>query len=288
MSLNKYPHNYWDGEAVKTSNVVIKKKNFLQYPGKVKIFAHQGGMGSQPEYKNTMVAFEHAVAQGITYIEIDVRLTSGRELVIVHDPRMRGVGLIRKKTLGYINNARVHTGKEPLIRLEDLLTKALIDQKWSRVKFNIDPKNESSVESLINLLKKKKEAIDRVCISSFSDRGTERIREEIGPKLCTALGPIGVLFLRLASYHSSFFSRLASFISRKFRHYLEADCAQVPSWMVDKRLIEESHKRGLEVHVWTVNGPERMKYLIDLGVDGIMTDYPDVLKAILKERSGLV
>jgi glycerophosphoryl diester phosphodiesterase len=58
--------------------------------------------------------------------------------------------------------------------------------------------------------------------------------------------------------------------------------------MVDKRLIEESHKRGLEVHVWTVNGPERMKYLIDLGVDGIMTDYPDVLKAILKERSGLV
>lgn len=98
-----------------------------------------------------------------------------------------------------------------------------------------------------------------------------------GPRLATSYGVRGVLGLRLRSYGIPAALRAG------------AVCAQVPESqngvrVVDRRFVREAHARGLQVHVWTVNEPDRMAALLDLGVDGIMTDHIETLRTVLSER----
>ncbi|WP_461029729.1 glycerophosphodiester phosphodiesterase family protein, partial [Streptomyces sparsus] len=98
-----------------------------------------------------------------------------------------------------------------------------------------------------------------------------------GPRLATSLGPAGVFGLRLRSY------RLPGRVRRS------AVCVQVPVRhagvrVVDRALVAAAHRRGLQVHVWTVNDAEQMRELLDLGVDGIMTDHIELLRQVLVER----
>ena len=97
--------------------------------------------------------------------------------------------------------------------------------------------------------------------------------------MCTALGPRGVAALRLASYAPRLARRVPG----------GAGCAQVPVGLggralVDERFVAAAHARGLQVHVWTVDRPEECRRLLDLGVDGLMTDRPAMLRALLEER----
>jgi glycerophosphoryl diester phosphodiesterase len=120
---------------------------------------------------------------------------------------------------------------------------------------------------------------DRVCLASFSDARIHAARRLLGPTVCTALGPRGVAALRLASYRP----RAAGLLR------LPAGCAQVPLQLggralVDERFVTAAHARGLQVHVWTVDSPEETETLLDLGVDGIMTDRPTMLREVLEKR----
>jgi glycerophosphoryl diester phosphodiesterase len=160
-------------------------------------------------------------------------------------------------------------GREPVVLLEELLT------AFPTHRFNLDPKADAVVEPLARLLVTLG-ALDRVCLGSFSDRRLARLRELLGPVLCTSAGPRGTTRMRAASYGAPVRPD-------------DAGCLQVPVRargvrLVDRRFVDAAHARGMQVHVWTVDDPAEMHELLDLGVDGIMTDRPAVLRAVLTER----
>jgi len=242
---------------------------FLDHPG-VLAFSHRGGAGDWPE--NTMRAFEAAVDLGYRYVETDVHVTADGALLAFHDDVLDRVtdrsGVIGELPWSTVREARVE-GKEPIPLLEDLLG------AWPDLRVNIDPKHDASVEPLAQVIART-DAVDRVCIGAFSDDRLERIRGLL-PGVCTSLGPIGTLHLAQAAQGDASIGELPS------------PCAQVPTHfgeteIVTAAFVEEAHRRRMQVHVWTIDDPDEMVRLLDLGVDGIMTDRNAVLKDVLVAR----
>ena len=242
---------------------------FLDWPGPIP-FAHRGGASEVPE--NTMPAFEHAVGLGYRYVETDVHVTADGVLLAFHDDVLDRVtdrtGVIGELPWSVVSEARVD-GTEPIPVLEDLLG------SFPDLRVNIDPKHDASVGPLVDVLDRTG-AHDRVCVAAFSDRRLVRVRQLTAGRVCTGTGPVEVARLRAAGYRVPC-GRIA------------AACAQVPlRWqrmpVVDRRFLDAAHRRSLPVHVWTVDEPAEMERLLDLGVDGIMTDRPAVLKEVLERR----
>jgi glycerophosphoryl diester phosphodiesterase len=249
---------------------------FLDHPG-ILAFAHRGGAGDWPE--NTLPAFAAAVALGYRYLETDVHVTSDGKLVAFHDPSLDRVtdqhGRIADLPWSQVSRARVAppvgtaATDAPIPLLEDLLG------TWPDVRVNIDPKHDSAVGPLVDVIRRT-DAWDRVCVGAFSDRRLARFRRLTANRVCTGLGPAGIARLRLASLHAP----VGSFA---------AGCAQVPTHaggrtLVDARFVAAAHARRMQVHVWTIDDSIEMQRLLDLGVDGIMTDRPAVLKELLVAR----
>jgi glycerophosphoryl diester phosphodiesterase len=241
---------------------------FLDHPGPIP-FAHQGGASDAPE--NTMLAFEQAVNLGYRYVETDVHVTADGVLVAFHDDQLDRVtdrtGTIGELTWSAVQEARVD-GLEPIPLLAELLA------AWPDLRVNIDPKHDAAVEPLARVVRAAG-AVDRVCVGAFSDERLERIRALL-PGVCTSLGPLGTLQLGLASQGEEI-------------EPLPSPCAQVPTHFGDKPIVTEAflaeaHGRGLQVHVWTIDQEDEMDRLLDLGVDGIMTDRPALLRQVLERR----
>jgi glycerophosphoryl diester phosphodiesterase len=236
-------------------------------------FAHRGGAIEHLE--NSMPAFEACVALGYRYLETDVRATADGVLVAFHDPTLERTtdraGRIDQLPWSEVAQARVG-GREPLVCLEDLLG------AWPDVRFNLDIKAAGVLTPLVRLLRRLK-VTDRLCLASFSDARIAAARRLLGPSICTSLGPRGVAALRLSSY-----SPRAAALLR-----VPAGCAQVPLHLggralVDERFVTAAHARDLQVHVWTVDTEEDASALLDLGVDGVMTDRPAMLREVLEKR----
>jgi glycerophosphoryl diester phosphodiesterase len=243
---------------------------FLHWPGPI-AFAHRGGASEAPE--NTMPAFEHAVRLGYRYLETDAHVTVDGVLVAFHDDRLDRVtdrtGVIAALPWSEVRRAKVD-GREPIPLLEDLLA------AWPDVRVNIDPKQDGVAEPLAATIVRTG-SVDRVCVGAFSDRRIATVKALVGPALCTSMGPREVAQLVAASRRLPGGKRLRS------------PCAQVPTHqgrvpLVTPRLVDTAHRLGVQVHVWTIDDPAEMARLLDLGVDGIMTDRPQVLKDLLIER----
>ena len=163
-----------------------------------------------------------------------------------------------------IKTARV-SGAAPIPLLEDLLG------AWPDLRVNIDCKSDLAVDALVATLRRCG-ALDRVCVGAFSDRRIRRLRAILGDQLCSSLGPTGVATLRAGTMRRA-----------------PAQAAQVPPrqgrlTIVDRRFVDRAHRLGIKVHVWTIDDPDEMRRLLDLGADGIMTDRPTVLRDVLEER----
>jgi glycerophosphoryl diester phosphodiesterase len=235
--------------------------------------AHRGGAIEHVE--NTMAAFEACVALGYRYLETDVRVTADGVLVAFHDATLERVtdrsGRIEHLPWAEVASARIG-GREPIVRLEDLLG------AWPDVRFNLDIKAAGVLAPLVRTVRRMGVA-DRICLGSFSDARLAAARRLFGPSVCTSLGPRGVAALRLSSYSP----RAAGLVR------MQAGCAQVPLQLggralVDERFVAAAHDRGLQVHVWTVDDPAECTRMLDLGVDGIMTDRPAMLRELLEKR----
>lgn len=243
---------------------------YLDHPAPIP-FAHRGGAADGLE--NTAAAFRRAAAAGYRYFETDVHATADGKLVAFHDATLDRVtdakGRIAELSWRQVSAARV-AGTERLSLFEDLLEE-FPDARW-----NVDIKAESALYPLVNLIARAG-VWDRVCVGSFSEGRVARAHRIAGPRLATSYGVLGVLGLRLRSYAIPAALRVG------------AVAAQVPETqagvrVVDRRFVRTAHARGLQVHVWTVNEPERMEALLDLGVDGIMTDRIDILRTVLDRR----
>ncbi|MGC4892818.1 glycerophosphodiester phosphodiesterase [Micromonospora sp. DT31] len=235
-------------------------------------FAHRGGAADGDE--NTVAAFARAVDLGYRYVETDVHATADGVPVIFHDPTLERVtgepGRIAD--LRWTDLASVRVGGAALVpRLDEVL------DAWPQVRFNVDVKTDAGAEPTVATITRAG-AGDRVLLASFSDARLTRLRALAGPKVATSLGMRGVARLRLASLHG-----------RPVRLPPSVVAAQVPvSYgpvpVVDRRFLAYCHRIGLQVHVWTIDEPDRMHHLLDLGVDGIMTDHVGVLRDVYRSR----
>tara|TARA_B100001142_G_scaffold328061_1_gene387218 strand:+ start:178 stop:978 length:801 start_codon:yes stop_codon:yes gene_type:complete len=246
-----------------------KSLPFLDYPYPIP-FAHRGGAGAFPE--NTLPAFQNAVNSGYKYLETDVHSSKDGEVFAFHDDSLDRVtehsGKISDLTSKEISNIQID-GFAKIPTLLELL------ETFPEAKLNIDPKADSVVQPLTDLLKHTN-SVSRVCIGSFSDKRIKHIRKELGSGLCVSAGPKKVV---------KFIAGKLTFSKFKSDYH----CLQVPQRSGPVRIIthdfvKRAHSRGLQVHVWTVDDPYEMNELLDLGVDGLMTDEPSILKNVLIER----
>jgi glycerophosphoryl diester phosphodiesterase len=243
---------------------------YLDHPGPIP-FAHRGGAAAGLE--NTAAQFRRAVEAGYRYVETDVHATLDGRLVAFHDTTLDrvtdGAGRIADLPWSRVRRARVG-GREPVPLFEDLL------ESFPEVRWNVDLKAEPALHPLLDLIARTG-AWNRVCVGSFSEARVVRAQRLAGPRLATSYGTRGVLDLRLRSW------------GLPARPRRSAIAAQVPEArsgirVVDGRFVRAAHARGLQVHVWTINDPVRMHRLLDLGVDGIMTDHIDALRKVMEDR----
>lgn len=283
-------------------------------------FAHRG---ADPERENTMVAFRRAMDLGFRYLEIDVRTSADGELVIFHDEvldrvtngtgklsdhtwaqltQLRVIGAsaaktARKTSAGELTDSRLAVQKvqepapsesenndddapaeptgEPLVRFEDAL------RALPEAYFNVDLKDAEAVEHFAEIVERL-QAQDRVLAASFNDARRHKVRRLLSKRIATSGGWVSTALMVLLGPLGGFGK-----LSRRIAHI---DCVQVPIRqsripIVRPKFIDRCHRAGLQVHVWVVDDPQEMHRLLNLGVDGIMTDDAEALAEVMRERS---
>ena len=231
-------------------------------------FAHRGGAADGDE--NTVAAFSRAVTLGYRYLETDTHATADGVAVVLHDRSLRRVlgRPERVAELSWADLCTIRVGGEPAVpRLDDVLA------GWPAVRFNIDVKADRGVEATIQVVRRTG-ALRRVLLASFADARTARLRAALGPELATSPGVRGVARLWAAS-------RTGRGVIRRAGRFA---AVQVPRRVIDARFVSYVHRLGLPVHAWTIDAPDRMNELLDLGVDGIMTDRIHVLRDVYLQR----
>jgi len=241
--------------------------------------AHRGGALYAPNVglENTMTAFRNAIALGYTHLETDVHVTRDGRLVAFHDRLLNRVssarGQIRHLPWSELAHAQVGDGEHVPLLAEVLDT-------WPEVNLNIDLKAPGTEEPLWRLIEERG-LHDRVCVGSFSQRRIRRFRRLSRGTVATAAAPIGTVMTRFGPQIAT--GRLRT----------PADVFQVPPWIplrgrrirvITRQLVETAHRHGKQVHAWTVDDPAEMHRLLDLGVDGLVSDRIDVLKQVLLDR----
>lgn len=250
------------------------------------VIAHRGGAGLWPE--NTLHAFERAAALGADVIETDVRLTADGALVLIHDATVErttdGAGRVADLTLAELKRLDAghrftpdggrtfpHRGRGLTI---PTLAEAFALANGRR--FNLEPKDDSPalVTALCRALREHG-MVERVVVAAFRQATLEQFRREC-PEVATAAS---------ASEASAFLARYKAGLAASYSPPMQA--LQVPEYagamqVLTRDFVAAAQARNLHVHAWTVNSTEDMRRLLDMGVDGIMTDYPDRLLELLQ------
>jgi glycerophosphoryl diester phosphodiesterase len=245
--------------------------------------AHRGSRLLWPE--NTMEAFSGAVSIGYRHLETDLHLTRDGVLVCIHDHTVDrttdGSGPVGERTFDELASLdagyRHHSAEGPVFRGKGIQVPSLEEAvlTFPEVSFVVDLKTENLVGPLNDIIDRLG-LHDRLIVGSFSDRRLDEFRAVAGSRVATSTG---------AGLSRSWV--MASRMGRGVK--CEALALQLPRTsrgvrVIDGRLVEAAHGLGLQVHVWTVNKPVEMAELLDLGVDGLITDRPDLLKDVLEER----
>jgi glycerophosphoryl diester phosphodiesterase len=250
--------------------------DFLDHEGPI-AFAHRGGALEGPE--NTWESFGHAHDLGYRYMETDVHATRDGIVVAFHDEDLERTasrpGLVREMTWAELSQVELNGGGR-VPRVDELMA------AWPDVRWNVDVKHDFAVGPVIETVHRAS-ARNRVCVTSFSDRRLARLRKALGEGTCSAVGPIGVTVLRIASLIPWLVPRA---LERRLQEYgaVQVPIRQGRIPLVDGRFIDTAHRLGLQVHVWTVDDEATMDRLLGLGVDGIMTDRPTALREVLARR----
>jgi glycerophosphoryl diester phosphodiesterase len=231
--------------------------------------AHRGGSAENPE--NSLRAFQHASGLGFIDLETDIRGTRDGVAVVHHDELLTRTtdmaGRVRDLPWSEVRKAQVH-GREPIMRLEELL------EALPEARITVDVKEDASVPALVSALQRT-QAYKRVVVSSFNGRRLARVRRLVPVRTAASPAEVWALVRTLRS------QRLMQ---------IPADSIAIPMrlgrWrLLTADLVHQAHRCGLQVHVWTINDEHTMGELIDLGVDGIMTDRPTLLKQVLSARN---
>jgi glycerophosphoryl diester phosphodiesterase len=244
-------------------------------------FAHRGG-ANHPELtglENTVAAFQHAYDLGYRYFETDVHASTDGVLFACHDDELDRVsdvsGRLEDLASAEISRARI-AGTYAVPTLAELV------DTFPDVTFNIDIKSDGATARLAQFITER-EIQDRVIVGSFSHARLHRFRVLTAGGVRTSASPREV---------GPFVLCPSPLLARALR-VLPCVALQVPVRahhrgrdveVVTPRFVRNAHAAGKQVHVWTVDEPADMHRLIDLGVDGLMTDRTDLLKDVLVAR----
>lgn len=244
------------------------------------VIAHRGGGLEAPE--NSFAAFERLHGLGIRHIETDVHATKDGIPVIIHDPLLDrvsdGHGLVRDYTWADLVSIHDHSGAG-LMRLEDAL------EAFPEAIFNIDAKENRVVAPLIAAITSTRSQ-HRVCLASFNEHRLITLRKAL-PGVATSLGVSVVVKLALAlKLPRTLRNRIVATLP-KVNQGVQA--IQVPKTfrgihLVDEKFVHVAHACGWAVHVWTINDLDTAADLLSIGVDGIVTDIPTQIKALIDKR----
>lgn len=249
------------------------------------VIAHRGGAGIAPE--NTLFAFKRSAELGADVLELDVRSTIDGEFVVIHDATVNrttdGTGAVSEMTFDEIRKLDAgfrwtnDGGKTFPFRGKDIKIPTLreVFETFPDIKINIEPKHAapSPVKPLCDLINEFKRA-DKVIVGTFNNEVLENFRQTC-KSVATSANPSEVSFF-LAKYKLG--------LSESYSP--EMQVLQIPEKLGSLQIVTEdyikaAHARNLDVHVWTIDDIEDMKRLIELKVDGIMTNYPDRLLQLL-------
>ena len=242
-------------------------KRYLDYDG-LKVLAHRGG--AEESYENTTESFEYSQLLGCEFIETDVQVSSDGIPYIFHDDDLKRI--LNKPVrfdslssneiddLSIFNSCKIPKLSDTLLRFPNLC-------------FQIDFKTDEVVMPALDVINDMN-VFDRVCIASFNSKRLQNVRS-LYPDLCISMGPNEVFKTLLASLNL-------------YNGEIPGDCLQIPMSyygikIVSKRFVDFVHSRGLKIMIWTINDIKTFKYLIDLGVDGIITDKPKLLFQTIEE-----
>jgi glycerophosphoryl diester phosphodiesterase len=251
------------------------------------VFAHRGGARLWPE--NTVPAFRGAAGLGCTHIETDVHVTRDGHLVIFHDERLErttnGYGRLRDFSLAELEkldagywfspDGRSRPWRGKGVRIPTLEEVLGLDD---RLRFNIEMKQRGvDLPRRLWELVESRDLHDRVLIASAEDALGLELRRLARGRVATSASAREVLALWAALR-----ARLGRFVQVGY------DALQVPPAyyglpVVTPRFVEGAHALGLQVHVWTIDDPGEMRRLLALGVDGLMSDRPDLLMKVAQE-----
>ena len=234
-------------------------------------FVHRGGADETTE--NTIPAFQYALDLGFKYIETDVQATKDGRIVIFHDNDLSRMSS-RKEKVADLNFDEIRQielnggGQIPLLE-EALIT-------FPEAFFNIDVKTNDAVKGTADIILEHANP-DNICIASFSSKRLKELRYLLGKNFISSSSQSEVIHLLFSSLGLSFKKSIGN-------------CVQVPpsQWgipIVTPRFIKHMHALDKKVHVWTIDDKEEMQRLYELGVDGIMTDKPSVLKEFLESKN---
>lgn len=237
-------------------------------------WAHRGASGHAPQ--NTLAAFRLAAEMGADGIELDVHLSADGEVVVIHDDTVdattNGHGRVSAMTLAELKALDAGSWFDPRFAGERIPTlQEVFDAVGHRLLINVEIKVEAGYhppaqEAETVRLIEDNDMVERVIVSSFSIASLRRVRR-LNPHIA-----LGLLYARV---ETPLFPALARLLGTPFE-------ALHPEFgLVTPRYMAGARRRGLPVNAWTVNEVEQMRRLIELGVDGIITNYPDRLRALL-------
>jgi glycerophosphoryl diester phosphodiesterase len=216
--------------------------------------AHRGASAYEPE--NTLRSFRRAIELGADMIEFDVRLSLDGHPVIIHDKKVdrttNGHGLVREMTLSELKKLDAGKG-EKIPTLEEV-----IEFGKGKTRFVVELKEGGTEEKVMEIIRRENNLIEDVFIVSFHRNLVKRVKE-LEPKIRA-----GLIFL-------------FSFSPVRNGRECLADAVAPFHLFVTKGLVEKAHKSGMFFFTWTVDDPKRAKKLKDMGVDGIVTNRPDLI-----------
>lgn len=272
----------------RAGRVVPEHVYFKGDAGRPLVIAHRGGAGLWPE--NTLYGFGRAAALGVDVIETDVRASADGEIVVMHDEYVGrttdGAGRVPSLTLAELKRLdagyrwTADGGRTFPFRGQGVVVPTLreVFEALPSMRFNIEPKQSDPpiVAPLCRLIREYR-MTDKVLVASFSGSTIEQFRREC-PEVATSASTSEV---------AAFLAMQRSGLAASYTPSMQA--VQVPEWagavrVLDKEFVAAAHGRNLRVHAWTVNDEGAMRRLLEMGVDGVMTDYPDRLLKVLPRR----
>ncbi len=248
---------------------------FLRSDGPLAL-AHRGDRRRHPP-GNTWTALASAVDLGVHVVETDVQTSADGVVVLFHDDRLddatTGSGAVGDHDWADLRRLRYrHDGRE----LDDgLVPFADVLDRWPDLRLNVDVKTDAAVEPVVELVHDRG-ALDRVCLTAFDRSRIGRIRRLAGDGACTGLARWEIVAVRVAAW-----TRLPVPTPG---HVVQVPRRRGPIPVVDRTFLRAAHGRGLHVHVWTVDDPAEMRRLLDLGVDGLITNDPATLLDVIRSR----